>query len=263
MRQTALLLTTMAAIVVLASGVALAALVEGDDRDNILIGTPSADTIKGYGGDDRVRSLAGPDEVYGGTGRDKLRGGGDSDLLSGQRGNDGLFGGPGEDDLYGGTGSDKLTGGKTDDIDNYIFGGNNWGNDTIIDTLPPDAALTASNLVDFALPGVTKNLTIDLNSGSGPEAKTESGPSQVNWAGDVIGSVYGGHGSDTITGNSADNFISGIEGADTIFGRGGDDEIDVEVGVDDAGDVVNCGAGNDTVEVDADDPPPLNCETIL
>jgi hypothetical protein len=49
MRRIILLLTVMAAALVVASGVALAANLNGTDRADTLVGTPRGDSIKGFG----------------------------------------------------------------------------------------------------------------------------------------------------------------------------------------------------------------------
>ena len=89
----------MVVALVLGSGMALAALVEGNDRDNQLTGTNYADTIRAYGGNDLVWGLSGRDEVYGGYGADQLYG---------NRYGDTIFGGKGTDRLYGGYGDDHI-----------------------------------------------------------------------------------------------------------------------------------------------------------
>jgi Ca2+-binding RTX toxin-like protein len=97
MRRTVALLATLAVLLVLGSGVALAALVEGDDQNNTLTGTPKADTIRGFGGDDTIHGRGGPDTIYGDSGNDALYG---DDTLYGGKGEDLVYGGPGDDTLY-------------------------------------------------------------------------------------------------------------------------------------------------------------------
>jgi Ca2+-binding RTX toxin-like protein len=99
MRRTALMFVAMVVALVLGSGMALAALVEGNDRDNRLTGTDHADTIRAYGGEDVVWGLSGRDQVYGGYGADQLYGNGYGDTI---------FGGTGQDRLYGGYGDDHI-----------------------------------------------------------------------------------------------------------------------------------------------------------
>ena len=94
-----LLFAAMAVALLLGSGAALAALVEGNNGDNTLRGTNQADTIHAYGGEDIVWALKGRDEVHGGYG---------ADTLYGNRYADTIFGGYGTDRLYGGYGDDHL-----------------------------------------------------------------------------------------------------------------------------------------------------------
>ncbi len=89
--------------------------VMGDDKDNVLRGTPRADTIVGLGGNDRIRGRGGRDYICGGEGNDRISGGRGGDLLVGENGRDVLRGGPHSDALYGGKGKDKLRGGPGKD----------------------------------------------------------------------------------------------------------------------------------------------------
>jgi hypothetical protein len=60
MRRIVLLLTVMTAALVVASGVALAANLNGTNRADTLVGTPRGDSIKGFGGGDTLRAKAAP-----------------------------------------------------------------------------------------------------------------------------------------------------------------------------------------------------------
>ena len=87
-----LLIAAMAVALSLGSGVALAALVEGDNADNTLKGTNNADSIYAFAGDDVLYALMGADHLYGNRGADRI------------------FGGKGQDLLYGGYGDDHVVG---------------------------------------------------------------------------------------------------------------------------------------------------------
>ncbi|GAA6159961.1 hypothetical protein NBRC116589_21350 [Ruegeria sp. HU-ET01832] len=50
-------------------------IIEGDDNDNQLMGTPEDDIINGLGGDDQIEGLGGNDTLIGGLGNDMLDGG--------------------------------------------------------------------------------------------------------------------------------------------------------------------------------------------
>ena len=97
MRKTILVLASMALAVLLASGIALAATVKGDENDNVLTGTDSRDTINPFGGNDTVYAKGGNDDVRHSYGNDKIFGGSGNDTLRGGFDNDEIWGGPGRD----------------------------------------------------------------------------------------------------------------------------------------------------------------------
>src|ERR687897_2850 len=97
MRKTFLVLASMALAVLLASGIALAATVKGDENDNVLTGTPNRDVINPFAGNDTVYALGGNDDVRHSFGNDTIYGGDGRDTLRGGRGTDTIYGGPGKD----------------------------------------------------------------------------------------------------------------------------------------------------------------------
>jgi Ca2+-binding RTX toxin-like protein len=98
MRKSVLLLASIALAVLLASGVALAANIKGDENDNVLLlGTSSRDTINPFGGNDRVYALGGNDDIRHSYGNDYIFGGTGDDTLRGGFDNDVIWGGPGKD----------------------------------------------------------------------------------------------------------------------------------------------------------------------
>ncbi len=85
----------------------------GDNGNNLIIGSPGNDTIYGRGGDDCIIGGDGNDTIYGdatsllglwGTGNDVIIGGGGNDTIYG----DGWLGGSGNDTCYGGPGNDTF-----------------------------------------------------------------------------------------------------------------------------------------------------------
>jgi hypothetical protein len=64
MRRALMLLTTMALVVLLAGGVALAEIRVGTDNPETLTGTNSADHITGKGGNDTLKGLAANDTYH-------------------------------------------------------------------------------------------------------------------------------------------------------------------------------------------------------
>jgi Ca2+-binding RTX toxin-like protein len=99
MRRTILLVAVVAGVLVLASGVALAANIVGNNAPNVLNGTPQADNIAGAGGNDTIRGRGGADRLFADSGKDELFGGERADFLNAADGTGGdeLNGGPGFD----------------------------------------------------------------------------------------------------------------------------------------------------------------------
>lgn len=97
MRKTVLVFASIALAMLIASGVALAANVKGDENNNVLMGTPSRDTIIPFGGDDTVYALGDNDDVRHSYGNDYIFGGFGNDTLRGGFDNDVIWGGPGKD----------------------------------------------------------------------------------------------------------------------------------------------------------------------
>ena len=108
MKRAAIFLTLISVMVFVFAGVALAALIEGDDGANTLVGTPKGDAIYGYGGADRVDARDSEDALRLGGGPDKGRGG---------RGNDHVRAVDGsKDDIYCGPGADRVKANPGDNV---------------------------------------------------------------------------------------------------------------------------------------------------
>jgi Ca2+-binding RTX toxin-like protein len=111
------------------------AILNGDERDQILVGTAWSDVLNGAGGKDTLRGGAGNDGLNGGEGDDLIEGGAGSDRLDGGAGNDTLAGGTGADTYLFGRGSGKdviresdTTAGVSDvlQLDNSITASQLW-----------------------------------------------------------------------------------------------------------------------------------------
>src|SRR5215213_3996101 len=125
MRRGILLLTVIAATLVLASGMALAVTKIGGPGPDTLRGTNGADNFLGNGGNDVLFALGGNNNnLLGGEGKDWVLGGDERRPFGGDKN---LAGGPGNDGLYGGLGSDKVVGGPGND-----FLGGDHGSDTVV-----------------------------------------------------------------------------------------------------------------------------------
>jgi Ca2+-binding RTX toxin-like protein len=168
-----------------------------------------------FGSTDRnvIHTKEGNDRINGNGGNDELNGGAGDDDITGDAGDDLLIGEAGNDILNGGAGIDTMSGGTGDDI--YFV-------DNVADAVTEDAG-----------EGTADDIRTTLTSYS-----IAALPNIERLAG--LGNV-----NQTLTGNDADNLISGGLGADTMIGGTGNDIYIV----DDAGDVVTEQAG----EGDADE----------
>lgn len=81
--------------------------------------------------------------------------------------------------------------------------------------------------------------------------------------------LVGTENGDRISGGAGDDFINALGGDDVVGGGPGYDVIDAGEGDDfilardDAVDSIDCGAGNDTVEVDRSEDGVFDCETVI
>ncbi|MCT4577421.1 calcium-binding protein [Donghicola sp.] len=114
----------------------------GNAGRDVIRGGAGSDTISGDGGNDRLFGNDGndwlsgkqrKDKLFGNDGDDELFGDAGNDKLKGDAGNDTLSGGTGRDKLFGGTGDDVLTGGRHQDTFIFAAGGQDQGNDLILD----------------------------------------------------------------------------------------------------------------------------------
>jgi Ca2+-binding RTX toxin-like protein len=107
-KRASIFITLISVMVVVFAGVALAAVIKGNDRANYLVGTSRDDAIYGYGGADRIHARAGDDA---------LRLGGGSDKAHGERGDDYISAVDGtEDDISCGPGSDRVRANPGDNV---------------------------------------------------------------------------------------------------------------------------------------------------
>jgi Ca2+-binding RTX toxin-like protein len=63
----------------------------GNNKDDIIIGSSLSETIYGLKGNDNIQGNGGDDLIYGGDGGDNIQGGSRVDKIFGQDGNDYLF----------------------------------------------------------------------------------------------------------------------------------------------------------------------------
>lgn len=215
--------------------------IEGNDRNNTILGLAGDDCIDtgcgddfidGGDGNDLVYSGAGRDTVFGGAGNDKLYsqadddyvdGGDGNDIIWADGGNDSLFGGAGNDQLYGQSGNDWLEGGNGDD---WLDGGD--GCDTLIGGAGADKLYGGCD--DDRLEG-----------GDGDDWLYGEDGNDVLLGGLGNDKMYGGNDDDAMFGNAGDDYMEGGCGRDFLDGGTGNDELH---GGDDS-DILLGATGND------------------
>ncbi len=230
----------------------------GDDQltggggNDILDGGDNDDDLNGGSGDDTINGGSGNDFLTGGLGSDMLDGGDDFDIVSyantsltvgvtilldangrqlngtaGEALGDTLknveyiIGTQYRDFIEGDNGNNVLEGGLGDDL---LFG---FGGDDVIqggagaDTLDGGDGNDWTSYIESTA-GVQVNL--ETNQGTGGDAEGDILRNLEN----VKGSIY----EDSLTGNSANNYLDGSGGDDTFYGSLGSDTIDGGAGID-------------------------------
>ena len=232
----------------------------GGDGVDELAGGAGNDTLGGGGAVDRLRGGAGDDSLDGGAGGDDLFGGGGADFLEGGQGNDDLFGNGGADTLYGGDDNDDLFGGGGADIliggagSDNLFGG---GGDDFLqggggsDTQDGGGGNDTSDFSDLGV-GVVAN----LEAGTAiyfPAPGVEIVDTLTR-----IENLTGNAADDELTGDAKANVLNGLGGDDTLTGGAGadtfvlGDETSVfyaEAGNDDLATITDFETGIDTIEL--------------
>lgn len=253
---------------------------KGNNKDNVIDGTASADTLYGRGGNDTLSGLAGADKLYGEAGIDILKGGLGNDRLDGGAGidrvtyfNDGgtrgvsvdltsgkatrgtetdtlvsiedVFGSLYADVIFGNAAANKLSGSNGDD---QLFGraGDDFfsggaGNDYI------DGGAGLRDKVSYESVTTGSGIYADLSYGKIYTYGVDGTDTVVNVE-DVDGSNF----DDSIYGNGAANTLAGLVGNDYLYGYGSADRLYGVIGNDyldggDGDDSLYAGDGDDTL----------------
>ncbi len=231
----------------------------GNDLNNEIVSSDTAQTILGGGGSDTIFGNGGNDIIFGEAGSDVVNGGSGIDYIAGGIGDDSLTGDGDADEIYGEAGNDSLIGGEGFFTD-ILSGGD--GNDTLFassglgdfdflyggagdDTYFVD---TGADLVFEDVGGGRDVVVVDIPDGgyylyANIENMSLSGTTLFGVGNSLDNSIFG---------NTVTNLLLGGAGNDSIYGRGGDDVIYGEDGNDfldgEAGnDVLIGGAGNDVI----------------
>jgi len=256
----------------------------GDDRllggvgNDVLGGGDGADVLHGDADTDSLTGGAGDDDVYGDAGNDALlepEAGNGADYLSGGLGTDHVSyagrtaavrialdgvpndGAAGEYDhvltdvenATGGSGADTLIGSS---LANVLHGGP--GNDLLDGKLGADTLYGDTGVDSADYRSRTSAVTASLNNvaDDGQSGEADNVRSDVE-------NLYGGSGSDRLTGSGTVNYLYGGSGNDTLNGGGGADRLDGVAGNDvlyardGVKDTVIGGIGTDKAQVDATD----------
>lgn len=224
------------------------ATINGNARENTLIGTSGPDLISGFDGNDIIEGLAGGDEMYGGAGTDTL-----SYLTSNfgvqvtlGTGGSLSFAGFGHASLDVGNGFENLIGSAFGDVLSGNSGPNvieGRGGADLLDGGPGVDTLTYANSPSAVV--------VSLSSGAGLPQGGDAEGDDVTGFENLVGSAF----ADLLIGDEFGNVIRGGAGADLIGGGGGDDLLYGEANGDtffsDSGaDRIFGGKGNDIVQYD-------------
>ena len=231
-----------------------------------LYGSPGNDALHGGEGDDRLFGYEGSDQVLGEGGADQTNGGAGNDNVDGGAGDDGLehcsncIGsnndpGVGADTYVGGPGADKLW-----------LDGHNSGMAISIDGQANDGSSGEGDNVGSDIEVIAGTVHNDVFAGSaGPDAfEGDGGDDDIHGAGGND-DLYGGSGDDRVFGDAGNDKVQGASGSDSVDGGAGLDQIygdiascsvfctfdpDTLFARDGERDVVDCGGGADTAQVD-------------
>ena len=219
------------------------ATINGDNGNNLEVGTSAADRIFGLGGIDLLRGSSGNDTIEGGDGPDSLYGDQGNDTILGGTGDDLIRGGRGDDTLDGGAGRDMIRADLGDDwIDgsegaDYIDGGD--GFDAVSYAYSPEAVdidLSFGSAIYYGDGGYAEGdilVSIEFVGGSIYDDKID--------VGDLWGeSIFDDPVAHGATGGSGDDELRGFE-VDYLFGGPGNDTLVMHNGGRASG-----GAGSDT-----------------
>lgn len=236
-------------------GIGADSLLGGDNQDRLIGGTGNDflygeladDHLIGGDGDDWLRGGFGNDRLIGGAGNDLMEGNDEDDTLLGGADDDDLTGYSGFDDLYGGAGNDKLNGGAEDDLLNGGTGNDlmdgDEGDDTFFVDSAQDSVIGGTGLDTV----ISSNLTLFAFNFADVEALALYGADELDIYAETATHAM------SLSGNAADNWITGSDYGDTLSGGLGADTLSGGAGddlyiLDNPNDTVLEFTGNDTVE---------------
>jgi hypothetical protein len=223
-----------------------------------------ADLVEAHGGDDSIYGDAGGDTLIGGEGDDFESGGDGDDWLESYEGgividepvheNDSF----GSDILLGGRGEDAVSYGiRTDPLTLSLDGVQNDGADGEADAIASDIEILEGAENDDTMTGNDGPNILDGKEGD--DVLAAGGRDDTLYGGPDNDLLSGNAGTDTLHGGGQDDMLVGGSGKDYMYGEyvhgcsgwapciAGDDDLRAQDG---ERDVVGCGYGIDTVELD-------------
>jgi Ca2+-binding RTX toxin-like protein len=211
--------------------------IDGEDGDDIIVGSPIDDTINGGLGNDRITAGKNPgpaiEQIHGDAGNDVM-------IWNNGEGNDLNDGGDGVDEtlIVEGTGADDNHVDPAPTAGQIRFSRAVAGQFTVDMTATTDKLSVTSFSGDDKLttaPGIALNMNIDAGSGTDTIS-----------TGDGNDVVLGGDGNDTLNGAGGSDRLVGERGTDTMNGGAGDDTLVWNNG--EGSDVMNGDDGVDRIE---------------
>ena len=129
---------------------------------------------------------------------------------------------------------------------------------------PDNLALAANHILvcgdPAVVPGGIRSVRAFLGTGNDSFLLTAGERVETQNVG-ASARVSGGLGNDRITTADGADVIFGGPGLNTVRGGAGNDRLEMRNGARDV--LIDCGLGTDTAVVDAKDPRPIACETVL
>ena len=247
-----------------------------DEAGRTISGGAGNDKLEGYGGNDTLDGGDGNDEVNGSAGNDTVRGGNGDDVVNGDD-----YKSPGADVIDGGPGNDQVDEWSIPDAPTHpqptvtLDGAANDGRPGEGDNVIGVEKLSFYVNATFTGTDGPEGVSV-LNVSEGASSLSGLGGNDVLKGADSPDTIDGGAGDDDLNGGNGNDTITGGPGKDTIVGDAtatgcsvvgyfgscktpwGNDTINAQDGEVDS---VDCGPGQDTATVDANDVV-TNCETV-
>jgi Ca2+-binding RTX toxin-like protein len=238
------------------SGVDTADYSGSDSAVTLSLATNSAQATGGSGSD----TLISIESLTGSAYNDRLVGNTDANLLSGGSGTDTLSGGDGNDTLDGGTSGDSMTGGAGND--SYVVENSA---DKVIEASGGGADRVSAS-ISVTLSGYVEKLTLTgtaaINGTGNGSSNTITGNSAINSlsGGDGNDSLYGMEAADTLTGGNGNDLLDGGSSGDSLTGGAGNDRYVVQNSADKV--VEASGGGFDSVSASINYTLPAEVEKL-